>query len=442
MIDADRHKGKLHIIEQEFANVEREEAERRKEEEEIRRRVRVKRYEAIERAQQLERLQKIRDDRRIRSEIVRIARGELMRSSLAGVPATAASRSSLRASESAYGSGSRPGGKKGAKKVKKMRGTRASSKPSASRRLPGTLAAAGVASLSTGFRTAAEFEVGAVYGDDEFDNDREGALGASAYPLDETMVGGDHASADHGSADYEADWSAPGGGSSAAARAEAAEGMFDSPPRSSAEALLSERSGRSTGRAGDAAAPAGAAGTTTARGRLLVDVHEAVGLDSLPGVAAALADSGNAGQVYVRVRLSGPGCGVDEYGSAAEPRGTKKLPLRSGLPPMWRETVRLPLSADDRSFGSVTVLRLEVLVPSEMTGDDVVAEGEVALPLLDMLRGSASASHEPGNIVLQQPYVASLAEELGGASADASAAVRPSMRLRVGWRVEVASGSE
>ena len=66
VIDADQHKGKLHIIEQEFANVEREEEERRKEEAEIRRRVRVKRHEAIERAQQLERLRKIREDRRIR----------------------------------------------------------------------------------------------------------------------------------------------------------------------------------------------------------------------------------------------------------------------------------------------------------------------------------------------------------------------------------------
>ncbi|KAA0164578.1 hypothetical protein FNF28_03820 [Cafeteria roenbergensis] len=35
VIDADQHKGKLHIIEQEFANVEREEEERRKEEAEI-----------------------------------------------------------------------------------------------------------------------------------------------------------------------------------------------------------------------------------------------------------------------------------------------------------------------------------------------------------------------------------------------------------------------
>ncbi|KAA0156227.1 hypothetical protein FNF29_01017 [Cafeteria roenbergensis] len=99
VIDADQHKGKLHIIEQEFANVEREEEERRKEEAEIRRRVRVKRHEAIERAQQLERLRKIREDRRIRSEIVRIARGELMRSSLAP---TAQSASRMRASEAAY----------------------------------------------------------------------------------------------------------------------------------------------------------------------------------------------------------------------------------------------------------------------------------------------------------------------------------------------------
>jgi hypothetical protein len=424
VIDADKHKGKLHIIEQEFANVEREEAERRKEEEEIRRRVKVKRYEAIERAQQLERLQKIRDDRRIRSEIVRIARGELMRSSLAATPAHSASRSSLRASKSAYGSGPRPGGKRGTKKKKNKSGSRASS---GIRRSPGTLAAAGGASLSAGFGDAMGAGGSAAeYGDDTFDDAGPG----SGYPLEETTLGGDYGSAEYGSAGLDGDWVAP---ASALAEASGAE------DRLAAEQPVA-RGAAASGRAGDAAEPMAArAGAMVARGSLLVDVHEAVGLDGMPGVVAALADSGNAGQVYVRVRIAGPGCGTDEFGSAAEPRGTQKLPLRSGLPPVWRETVQLPLSADERSFGAETVLRIEVMVPSEMTGDDVVAEGEAALPLLDMMRGSASASHEPSDMVLRQPHVASLAEELGGAGPGPSAAGRPSMRLRVGWRVEVHS---
>jgi hypothetical protein len=144
VIDADKHKGKLHIIEQEFANVEKEEEERLKEEEEIRRRVRIKRHEAIARAQQLERLAKIREDRRIRSEIVRIARGEVVRSTLSGsLPhGASASTASLRASEKAYGS-ARPG--------------RKHPKRSSSR----SLAAAGQASLTPPDATAMEHLLGA-----------------------------------------------------------------------------------------------------------------------------------------------------------------------------------------------------------------------------------------------------------------------------------------
>lgn len=50
VIDMDRFKSKVNIIEQEFRTVEAEEEQRRREEEAMRKRVRQRRYEALERA--------------------------------------------------------------------------------------------------------------------------------------------------------------------------------------------------------------------------------------------------------------------------------------------------------------------------------------------------------------------------------------------------------
>ena len=94
MIDIDRHKGKLQIIEQEFKNAEAEEAARQREEEEIRvrggggggargshrggvqRRVQLKRHEQFEKARRDQKLEKQRVDRAMRREILSAARGD------------------------------------------------------------------------------------------------------------------------------------------------------------------------------------------------------------------------------------------------------------------------------------------------------------------------------------------------------------------------------
>jgi len=75
VIDMDRFKSKVNIIEQEFRSVEAEEEQRRLEEEHMRRRVRRKRYEALERARKQEKMQKMRQDRKIRAQILRVSRG-------------------------------------------------------------------------------------------------------------------------------------------------------------------------------------------------------------------------------------------------------------------------------------------------------------------------------------------------------------------------------
>lgn len=75
VIDLERNKSKFHIIEQEFKAAERLEFWRKKEESEMRHRVQQKRHEALSRSRRSERLLKMKEDRRIRQEIVRAARG-------------------------------------------------------------------------------------------------------------------------------------------------------------------------------------------------------------------------------------------------------------------------------------------------------------------------------------------------------------------------------
>lgn len=75
VIDLERNKSKFHIIEQEFKAAERLEFWRKKEEHEMRHRVQQKRHEALARSRRSEKLLKMKEDRTIRQEIVRAARG-------------------------------------------------------------------------------------------------------------------------------------------------------------------------------------------------------------------------------------------------------------------------------------------------------------------------------------------------------------------------------
>lgn len=74
VIDLDKNKSKLHIIEKEFRHAERAEELRQKEEEEMRRRVQLKRHQALDKARKEEKLIRIKEDRKIRQEIVMATR--------------------------------------------------------------------------------------------------------------------------------------------------------------------------------------------------------------------------------------------------------------------------------------------------------------------------------------------------------------------------------
>jgi len=381
VIDADRHKGKLHIIEQEFANVEREEEERRKEEEEIRRRVRVKRHEAIERAQQLERLNKIREDRRIRSEIVRIARGEVMRSSLAATPASA-SASRMKTAEAAYRSGP--------VRTKRRRKKRAGGAAGGTSR-SGRLARAGADSLAAGGLSGELPSLRPREEEEEEDDEDEVGFADGPSP-----------------ARGEAEAWARGGG----ARAEAAAGHPRAPSSS---------------------------GAAASAGRLVVAVLECVGADDLPAAAEAEADAGATRLAYVRARLVGPAAGEDELGPASHPRSTARVPLTDGLPMVWGEDLALPVRVDEASASAEpSVLRLELVIPQEFSAHDVAAVAELDLPLPAMLRGSAAASMEPHDIELRPPREVSLAQELAGDDDSDGGGGGPTALLRVGWRLESA----
>jgi hypothetical protein len=77
VLDIEKQKSKLFIIEQEFKAAEKAETMRLREEADMRSRVQSKRHETLERGRRAERLMKIKDDRRIRSEILRAAKGEV-----------------------------------------------------------------------------------------------------------------------------------------------------------------------------------------------------------------------------------------------------------------------------------------------------------------------------------------------------------------------------
>jgi hypothetical protein len=74
VIDLDKNKSKLHIIEKEFDHAERGEEARQKEEMEMRRRVQLKRHQALDKARKEEKLIRMKEDRKIRQEIVAATR--------------------------------------------------------------------------------------------------------------------------------------------------------------------------------------------------------------------------------------------------------------------------------------------------------------------------------------------------------------------------------
>jgi hypothetical protein len=74
VIDPDKHKSKLSIIQQEFKHAEKAEVLKQKEEEEIRRRVQLRRHMALKDARKEERISKIKEDRKLTKQIVQAAR--------------------------------------------------------------------------------------------------------------------------------------------------------------------------------------------------------------------------------------------------------------------------------------------------------------------------------------------------------------------------------
>lgn len=75
IVDLEKQKSKLSIIEQEFKIAELSEKRRSKEEEEIRRRVQIKRHDALHEARQKEKLLQLKEEKKIVREIVQAAKG-------------------------------------------------------------------------------------------------------------------------------------------------------------------------------------------------------------------------------------------------------------------------------------------------------------------------------------------------------------------------------
>eukprot|EP00294_Goniomonas_avonlea_P017425 CAMPEP_0114553576 /NCGR_PEP_ID=MMETSP0114-20121206/7738_1 /TAXON_ID=31324 /ORGANISM="Goniomonas sp, Strain m" /LENGTH=134 /DNA_ID=CAMNT_0001738541 /DNA_START=212 /DNA_END=616 /DNA_ORIENTATION=+ len=71
IVDLDKHKSKLSIIEQEFKYAEKSEYWRMKEEEDMRRVIQAKRHRALEEAKRAERLARLKEERRVRQSIIR-----------------------------------------------------------------------------------------------------------------------------------------------------------------------------------------------------------------------------------------------------------------------------------------------------------------------------------------------------------------------------------
>eukprot|EP01029_Cantina_marsupialis_P015856 TRINITY_DN349_c0_g1_i2.p1 TRINITY_DN349_c0_g1~~TRINITY_DN349_c0_g1_i2.p1 ORF type:complete len:175 (+),score=30.10 TRINITY_DN349_c0_g1_i2:38-562(+) len=77
VIDYERNRSKLFIIEQEFIRAEKEELDRLREEVELKRQVQLKRFEALEEARMTEKRRRIRQDKQLTRKIIAASRGEM-----------------------------------------------------------------------------------------------------------------------------------------------------------------------------------------------------------------------------------------------------------------------------------------------------------------------------------------------------------------------------
>mmetsp|Transcript_12850 Transcript_12850/g.25588 ORF Transcript_12850/g.25588 Transcript_12850/m.25588 type:complete len:216 (-) Transcript_12850:94-741(-) len=76
IVDLDKFRGKLNIIEQEFKYAEKTEFWRLKEEEEMRRTIQIKRERALVDAKKMERAKKIKEENRIRKGLISAVKGQ------------------------------------------------------------------------------------------------------------------------------------------------------------------------------------------------------------------------------------------------------------------------------------------------------------------------------------------------------------------------------
>lgn len=77
VIDVDKSKSKLAVIEREFRNAEKAEFQRMRDEAEMRRRVQKKRHEALEVSRRQEMIAKVHEDRRIRRAILQVQKDQV-----------------------------------------------------------------------------------------------------------------------------------------------------------------------------------------------------------------------------------------------------------------------------------------------------------------------------------------------------------------------------
>lgn len=75
VVDLEKHKAKLSIIEQEFKLAEQAEQRKSRDEDEIRRRVQLKRHDALHDARRKEKLVQLKEEKKIAREIVQAAKG-------------------------------------------------------------------------------------------------------------------------------------------------------------------------------------------------------------------------------------------------------------------------------------------------------------------------------------------------------------------------------
>ncbi|KAF4042014.1 hypothetical protein GN244_ATG05738 [Phytophthora infestans] len=75
IVDLDKQKSKLFIIDQEFKLAEEAERKKQREEEELRRRVQMKRHDALHNARQREKLQQLKEEKKIAREIIQASKG-------------------------------------------------------------------------------------------------------------------------------------------------------------------------------------------------------------------------------------------------------------------------------------------------------------------------------------------------------------------------------